>query len=378
MPEEIILVHRTSINNQMKLKHLLLTILLFILAGLLSACSGEVGAASSWPGVTVSEDTAYLAYNRHVYAIQLSNGNQKWRFPAEPDNRISFYAPPALTPDGQLIVGSYDNVLYSLNPQTGQQNWTFDQSRNRFVASPYVSEKGIFAPDADKNIYALGLDGSLLWRSTTGGPTWAQPVADADCECIYLPSMDHHIYAFSADDGSLRWKTESLGGAVVGTPALSEDGLLYAGTFAKAIVAIDSEDGSMVWPAPADTEGWVWSGPALDGNNLYVGDLNGNFYALDAASGAIRWQLAPEQLDGPIVGTPLILADTIYFNTEAGSLFAVSPQGAIRWSVNIGGSLYTPPVAAGDIILVAPIRSDELLVALTPDGARAWRFVPGN
>lgn len=362
--------------QNMKIHKLLITLSLISLASILTACVGEIGIASSWPGVTIHEETAYVAYNRHVYAIQLDNGVQRWRFPAEPDNRGPFYASPTLTPDGQLLVGGYNNVLYSLNPDTAGVNWEFDLAQNRYIASPLANEKGIFAPDADRNIYALDFDGNLKWQFTSSGPTWAQPVEDETCQCLYLPSMDHHIYALDPETGALRWQTEPLGGAIVGTPAINQDGVLYTGTFGRQLIALSKDSGEVIWRV--DVEGWVWSGPALAGDRLYFGDLSGNFYAVNATNGSILWQLSPQQLDGPIVGTPLVLEETIYFNTDSGTIYAVSTQGAIRWSQIIGGSLYTSPVAAGDKILVAPIRTEPVLIALSRDGAILWRFVPAN
>lgn len=359
----------------MKPKHLLITILMLIAGGLLSGCAAGTGAATSWPGLIVDDQTAIVAYNTHVYAIQLSNGSQRWRFPVEADNQITFYASPALTPDGQLIVGAYNNTLYSLDPETGTENWRFTGVRNRFIASPLVTERGIFASNADKVFYALDFDGNQLWTFPMEAESWAQPVSDPDCTCIYVPSMDHRIYALDPEDGRQIWQTEDLGGAVVGTPALGEDGFLYAGTFGSEMLAISTEDGSVQWRFP--TDGWVWSGPALHDGRLFFGDLNGNFYALDAANGDGLWQLSAEQLDGPIAGSPLVSDDVIYVSTESGTLFALSLEGAVQWSQPVGGKLYTSPLpAAEDLILVSPIETDELLVALTTDGAKRWGFNP--
>lgn len=358
----------------MKPKHLFISILLLISAGLLSACAGGTGVATSWPGLIVGEETAIIAYNTHVYAIQLSNGNQRWRFPAEADNQVTFYANPAVTPDGQLIVGGYDNTIYSLDPETGTENWRFTAVRNRFIASPLVTQRGIFAPNADKNIYALDFDGNMLWTFEMPAESWAQPVSDPDCTCIYVPSMDHRVYALDPEDGRQLWQTDDLGGAVVGTPALGEDGFLYVGTFGSEMLAINSQDGRVQWRFP--TGGWVWSGPALHEDRLFFGDLNGNFYALDDANGESLWQLSAEQLDGPIAASPLVLDDVIYVSTESGTLFALNLEGAVQWSQPVGGKLYTSPLPAGDLILVSPIDTEELLVALTPDGAKRWGFNP--
>lgn len=358
----------------MKPKRILIFFFLLALASALGACSSGTGIATSWPGLAVDEETAYLAFNTQVFAIQLANGAERWRFPKEPNNRITFFADPTFTPDGQLLAAGYNNVLYSLDPQTGELNWEFDQVGKRFVASPLAVEQGIFAPNADKTLYALDLSGNLRWTFATPGESWAQPLANGGCECIYLTSMDHRVYALRIEDGSQIWQSEDLGGAIVGAPALSEEGLLFVGTFGSEVLALEAQTGRVAWRF--QTEGWVWSGPALAGDRLYVGDLEGNFYALQAATGQLVWRLAPEQLDGPISGSPLVLDDTIYFTSESGSLYALDPAGTIRWTIPIGGKLYAAPVSASDLILVAPIQADILLAAVGKDGSRKWSFTP--
>ncbi len=361
------------INPSMKQFRLpLITLIFLLLAVALSACSGSAFASTSWPGIIADENAAYLAYNQHVYAINLDTGIEKWRYPQEADNKISFYAPPALTTDGQLIVGGYNNLLYSLDPANGSLNWTFDQAKNRFIGSPLVRETGIFAPSADGNLYALDLNGNLLWPPyKIQKPLWAQPAADEDCECIYLTSMDHHVYAINAENGTLVWKSEDLRGAIVGTPAYDANSTLYVGTFSNEMLAFDAKTGRVKWRFP--TDGWVWSGPALAEEMLLFGDLNGNFYALDATNGAELWRLQP---NGPIVSTPLVVGDTIYFTTEENTIYAVDKDGNPVWNQTVSGKIYASPVLAGDLILVAPIESDTLLVALMGSGAQKWNFTP--
>ena len=358
----------------MRLNNALLTFFLLLLAGALSACSGGSFAATSWPGLVVADGIAYVAYNQHVYAIDATTGNEKWRFPEEADNKITFYAEPALTPDSQLVVGGYNNVLYSLNPETGQLNWRFEGAKNRFIGGPLVTDKGIYAPSADLKVYALDFESNLLWEYATQGPLWAQPASDSHCECIYLTSMDHYLYALDPESGALRWKSEDLNGAIVGTPAISDAGVIYVGSFASEMLALNAQNGAILWQTP--TVGWIWSGPALVADRLYFGDLNGYFYALNATDGEIIWQLTPEQLDGPISGTPLVNEDRIYITTQSGSVFAVDTQGEMQWSQTVIGKLYGPPVDGGDAILVAPAESDNLLVALTESGAQKWVFNP--
>jgi outer membrane protein assembly factor BamB len=360
----------------MKNKFLLVILTLIALALTLSACAGGQLQASGWPGITANEETAFVAFNQQVYAIGLSNGVQKWSYPAEIDNKITFYAAPSLTKDGQVIVGGYNNVLYSLDAQQGGVNWTFTGSKDRYIGSSLVADEMIFAPSSDNHLFALDWNGQPVWTEpfTTENSNWSQPTADSNCECIYLASMDHNVYAIDPVTKQEIWRSESLGGATVGTPAISEDGeTLYIGTFLNELVAINTSNGNILWRFP--TEGWVWANPVLDGDVLYFGDIAGNFYAIDRNTQAQLWSL---QTGSDIVGTPLVTEEGIYFTNEAGTLYAVTREGATRWEKNFEATLHTGPVASGDLILIATDEGGLVLYAIDSNGAQKWQFSPSE
>jgi outer membrane protein assembly factor BamB len=363
---------------KMKTSRYFLLFSLIIMASLLVSCTGGTSLPSSWPGLTVdaSSETGYLAYQSHIYAINLANGTEKWRFPAETNNKITFYAAPALTEDGQLIAGGYDHVLYSINPVNGQQNWTFQGSRKdyHYVAAPLSVGESIFAPSADTYLYGLDLSGNLRWSFKTKDALWSLPSSDG--KQLLLPSMDHHVYALSPETGNLLWTTEDLGGAIVGNPTLSEKGVLYIGTLDSEMIALDTQTGKVLWRSPA--AGWVWTGPVLDQDLLYFGDLKGKVSALNAEDGAIRWQIQPDiSPNGEITGTPLVVGDTLYFASKAGILYAVDKSsGNPRWNKILGGEIYASPIVSGDLILITPVKTDALLMAVDLDGNPKWSFTP--
>jgi eukaryotic-like serine/threonine-protein kinase len=363
---------------------LLISLLLILLASLLGGCSGRGALATSWPGLTVDQSTGYLADTSFVYAINLENGSQKWRYPVEKaEKSVFFYAPPSLTEDGQLIVGGYDHVLYSLNAENGQVLWSFTGAKDRYVASPLVFSNMIFAPNTDGFLYALDLKGNLQWTFQTEQANWAQPATDEKCQCLFLASMDHYLYAIDIEKGTQIWKSPELGGAVVANPVLDENGTIYEGTFGNEMLAIDSATGEITWRKP--TTDWVWSSVALNNGSMFFGDLKGTFFNVDT-SGNEGW--SPIQTDGPIIGTPLVINGMVHFGTEKGTIYAYESGGNPAWSTNLSaivldgkpleGKIYSPILSYGDFLLVTPSDSDVLLLALTSTGTLKWSFKPAK
>jgi len=82
------------------------------------------------------------------------------------------------------------------------------------------------------------------------------------------------------------------------------------------------------------------------------------------------WQVAT---GSPITGAPGIGRDgTIYFGSIDRSIYAVAPDGTVKWSVPTGGLIDTcsPAIAADGTIYIG--SNDGNLYALRPDGTRRW------
>ncbi|MGH2581640.1 MAG: PQQ-binding-like beta-propeller repeat protein [Anaerolineales bacterium] len=348
---------------------------LFVFAGLaiavlLTGC-GSVQAAA-WPGITVDEEnnSIYVSYNQFLYALQLDDGSERWRFQPERANNFAVFAPVQVTDAGELLVGAYNNSLYSLDPDDAGINWTFSGAANRFVGAPIIAGGNIFAPNSDHILYALDSEGDLQWTFGARQPLWSQPATDGTR--VYVPSMDHHLYALDAASGDLIWG-EDLGGTMVGSPALSEEGTLFIGTLNDEIVALDAVSGSVLWRFA--TDGWVWASPALTNGTVYAADLEGTVYALDAARGSEHWRVDTESA---ITGAPLVLNGNIYVINEGGEVISLTADGRIQWTQTFEVELYGPPVAAGDLILVGVANSESVLMALDTNGATVWTFAPEN
>ena len=351
-----------------------LVLVFVLLTSFLTSCAGGGQAVASWPEVTIDLDreTAYLAAGPFLHAINLTNGSEKWHFPAEANNKISFYAAPALTQDGQVILSGYDHKVYSLDPASGAEKWVFSEGTNRYIASPLAYETGIYAPSSDNFLYALDLSGISRWKFETDHVQWSTPATDG--KNLFLPSMNHHIHALEIETGNLVWESEDLGGSIAGSLALGPDGVMYAGTIGSELLAIDMQNGQVKWRMPAD--GWVWSGPVLDGDRLYFGDMAGSVYAVNARDGSVIWKIQPDTGENrAITGKPLVMGDALYFGAASGTLYSVNTSdGSPRWNKIFEGKMHFGPYAAGERILVAPTAKAPTLVALDLNGNQVWAF----
>lgn len=357
----------------MKVNRFILLMAFILLASVLTACGGTP-AAASWPGLAANETIAYLANGSVLHAIRLKDGEELWSFPEKPSAKWVFYSNPVFTADGQLIVGSSgtEHSLFLVDAETGKEVWSFSDAGDHWQASPLVVGQMVYAPNADGTLYVFDLsiqgNDKLAWTLNLGDKLWSQPATDG--KRIYIASLNHHVFAVDIETHELVWTTPiELGGANTGTPAISKDAL-FIGSFGQTVEAISTVDGSLLWTAPA--KGWVWGGPIVADSTLYFADLDGNFYTVNTADGSpLTESIRP---DGPILASPAVINDKVIFVTENGTVYAINPDGSIESLETLAGKLYTTPVAAGDLILVAPFRGDYTLVALDQDGKQVWYY----
>lgn len=336
--------------------------IILILAFLLSGCTG-VGVASSWPGILVDNETIYTAYGPGVYAVNATNGSMIWRYPAKA-GRVSYFATPTLTADGQLLVGDFSNDLSSLDAKTGTLRWTF-KANGRWIAQPVVDNETIFAANGDRNLYALNTNGVLVWKFQTGGLLWSSPLVMDNV--VYLAGMDHFVYAIDETSGKQIWKTDA-GGAIIGNP-VNADGTIYVGTMANEVVEIKVADGSILGRFPAD--GAVWSGPSIKDGKFYFGDLNGTFYAVD---GSNRQQLWQYKASGAILDKPLLTDSQVIFTTEDGYVLALDYTGKVIYNKKLTDKLYGTPVVSGNNFIVGTTVKENILLALDANANQVWLF----
>jgi outer membrane protein assembly factor BamB len=361
---------------------------ILLAAVILTGCTGAI----AWPGLSATDEVAYLANTNIVYAVDMKSGNQLWSFRGQGGgflntNRTLLITTPVVTEDGLVIVmdSSSKHVIYALDPNdlnadnVPNVKWKFSNAKGLWIAPPLIVGNRLFAPNSDGNVYVLDLhDGRsdkqaikvIPVSKEQGGDDrlWGQPVTDG--ERLFITSLDKSVIAIDLASYEILWH-EDIGGAVPGGAAIGGDGMLYVGSLAKKLERFDPLTGDH--EPVLETNGWIWGTPVPDGDNLYFGDVDGYFYSYNVKEGKLNFdRIKP---DASITASPLILGDKVLLATESGNIYAVDAQGkSVLWFEVKKGKAYTTPVLAGGRVLVAYLESDYYLVALDEEGHSAWTF----
>jgi outer membrane protein assembly factor BamB len=281
------------------------------------AASPHDGGAPAPAGVNVyvgSDDD-------HLYALDPDTGAVRWSFLAGPCKRAIGFGPEAarcdvdavsIGPDGTIYAVA--DGLYALDAE-GHLLWRFPL-RTHCAAAPAVADDGtVYLGCQDGRLYAVAPGGTKRWDLRTGDDIDSAPAIGAD-GTIYFGSDDHKLYAVRPD-GTVKFALKT-GGDVRSSPAIAEDGTIYVGSFDANLYAV-RPDGTVAFTFSAADR--ILSSPVIDAAGTIVfGSEDDRLYAL-APDGKLRWSIL---LDGDVDGTPAIGPDgTIYVGADDKSLHAL-------------------------------------------------------
>jgi len=212
---------------------------------------------SSSPAIA-PDGTIYIGSgDGNLYAIDSTNGNEKWRFtiPIPPSQFIPpgtkktytmVESSPAIGSDGTIYVGSAvkmfdqeDNPLstigklYAIDPNTRTEIWSFPSDNYidaEVWSSPAIALDGTIyfgtGWGSDSNVYAINPDGTQKWSLSTGGSVESSPIIGSD-GTIYVGSSDRNLYAINPN-GTVKWTYNTPCCGWVASPAIGADGTIYA------------------------------------------------------------------------------------------------------------------------------------------------------
>ncbi len=223
---------------------------------------------------------------------------------------------------GVAYFGCADGNFYAVDAKTGKELWRFPSSD---VFSGFrLGEDAIYASCFDRNIYAISLNGKLLWKFRTNGKVGNEPFL---------------------------WKGRIYFG--------SEDGNFYCADL----------HGRMLWKFATNYP--IAATPVVHKGLALFGDFSGNFYALDARTGSLGWKFRT----GAGTGGCTVHNDRIFVSSLNKTLYALSLDGKELWRYksdkHIPTSIFCKPYK--EMIFVGS-REGGMSAISTKDGRKIWEF----
>ena len=124
-----------------------------------------------------------------------------------------------------------------------------------------------------------------------------------------------------------------------------------------------------------DTAGVFYSSPAIGpGGTIYVGSADGSLFAVDP-DGTLRWRYST---GGNMRSSPSVAPDgTVYVGSDDGYLYALNPNGTLKWRYNTQEPIHASPAVATDGTICCG-SDDNSLYAINSDGTLKWRYETGG
>jgi outer membrane protein assembly factor BamB len=350
--------------------------------------------------------------------------NNRWRLFFSSACRNSF--PPALAHLAAVLsivfvpifLGGCHKTAVSPQKSGPVLKWQFKSSCSA-VSHPALANDGTIYFSCNKGIYAISMDGKLIWQTPLNRPE--TPVLASD-GTIYVALYPGLIFGYDSG-GKMVWNP---GDGLIGfraPPALGPDTTLYYLNSVSDIFAFQPQrSNDMLWSRstyrpnflpkspqlPGEASTWTISTEAApvvardqslilprqhwlqslssagedqwvleltagslgqaaiagDGT-IYVGDNQSVLYAADP-SGNKKWSF---DAAGSVMGSPVIDTQDVVYFSSGGSLFALGPDGALQWKTPARGVSTAPALAADGTLYVG---GDQALMAFNSDGSLKW------
>jgi outer membrane protein assembly factor BamB len=311
---------------------------------------------------------------------------------------FQLFSSPAVSDDGTIYVGSTDTRLYALD-QKGIIIWTYETG-DQIVASPAIGSDGtVYIGSADRQLYAINPDGTLKWVYPTKAVLTSSPALAADGTIYVAGTFLDQTFICSVEDqnpvqlgsfyainqnGTLQWSI-TLSGPVNSSPVIADDGTIYIGSGGHLVEGSEPENISYDRIDPCNVTTPI---PASDANPFLP--VNGHVYAINP-DGTIKWDFYAM---GNVDSSAAIGADgTIYIGSDyatwgfsnavevfpigsltTGFLYAINPDGTLIWVTDLYGDVKSSPAIGSDGTIYVGSDKEDVFALNADDGTIKWVF----
>jgi outer membrane protein assembly factor BamB len=294
----------------------------------------------------IADGVVYVgSEDEFVYALNLADGKQKWKFKANGAIRIG-----VAVNGGCVYAGDDDGKLHCIDAKTGAKRWTFDTDADITSAPNFDGDKVLFGA-GDQLLYCLDKNkgGKPLWTfKVSGGPVMGSPAIIGGK--TFVAGCDNLLHVIDVKNGKELSNVE-LGGQVAATPALVGDSL-YVGTMTNQVEAVDWKAGKVDWTYEAKKKQQPFaSSVAATADLVLAGSRDRCVHAIDRKTGLAKWIFST---GGKVDSSPVVAGKRVYFGSNDGKLYVLDlATGAQIQAIELGtlGILASPAVSGNQLVI---------------------------
>ena len=267
--------------------------------------------------LVIKDDVIYLgSFNGPLYALDLE-GKTIWTF-----NIGDKIGDTPLIYKDRIFFGSKAGRFCCLNLE-GKLIWEYQTTS--IITSAQASGDTVFFGDLTKmNVFSL--DGRRLWDYETGSPISSPQIRGDN---IFFSSFNRNIYCLTLE-GKVKWIREMNSFASVLSALGIVDDKLLIGLMDHYTYCLDCETGKDIWKF----NGLILVRPSRYANCLYFGDIDNRLLVVDFQTGIQKWMYLA---GGPIVCTPLVTEDKIFFTSWDCYIYCIDKTGKTLWKFKMEG-----------------------------------------
>lgn len=243
------------------------------------------------------------SYDHHIYALDYKNYSCTFRFSCGG----SIFGSPAVDEVYEkLFVASTSGLLTAISVKAlpFRKLWMQDLQVPVFGSlSINPSNRNVICCLVNGSVVALDTDGSIIWKSNTGGPLFAGPsISDSLPFQVLVCSRDGSIYSFELEKGNLLW--HHVVGCPVTSSAYVDDNMTLSTdccNLSERLVCVCTSNGSVRLLrvmsdilegtslcekvkvqeyARLDLKGDIFSSPVMIGGKIFVGCRDDYVYCI--------------------------------------------------------------------------------------------------
>jgi outer membrane protein assembly factor BamB len=217
--------------------------------------------------------------------------------------------------NGHIFVPSDTGLLRCIDVHTVKDVWVFGADKEIYT-TPVIFNNGqvVFGSD-DYNIYSLNLwDGTLVWKYKTEFWVRSSPVVFGNA--IFGASF-YSLISLDAFNGRLRWSFPTYAD-IVATPWVSDE-VVICGSYDCVLYCVLTDNGSEKWSF--ETEDMIVSSVFVWNECVYLCGYDCKLHCLELRTGKEKWS---RTFPNALSTMPLLKDSDLFIGCDDGKLYCLS------------------------------------------------------